>query len=488
MNLRLTSFSYLCRGLIVLGILFTYLPLLSYDWLQIEDGSYYLRNPLLGEAPIFKRIIGSWSQAPEANWMPLTWMLAIGIKAVFGLSATAFHLCSIILHTFNALLVFRVAEKFKLTVIQAFFVGSLFALHPLQVESLAWASSLKGVLGASLALIALDVFLNKNLRFKHLWLGVLFSLSLLSKQTLLALPIVTVLLASTKPFDPLEILRQTKNQWPLFLIALIGGLAAMYANSDNAYVFTLDHFWQYPFKGFAALGHYTKTVFYPFGLHPEYSFEQPAWGLTILGVIGSLLAGYFFFRNSKNSRHLIFFIILLLPILGWWASPLELAADRLIYFPLVFLLIAVSGLFTYVKNTQISIVIILLVSITAAGISRAQLSIWKSDQALCKHTLKHTPDHFLTKLNLGLIHARAGEFQKAEKQLRENVREHPDRIESIRSLSQVLLASQQKDAAIDAVVKAMEANPSHKAYRELLAKTYRDAGYPMKAQQLLEGK
>lgn len=482
MDSKQTLFLKVCRGLIVFGILFVYLPLLSYDWLQIEDGSYYLRNPLLGNGSLTKRVIESWRQAPESNWMPLTWMLAIGLKSLFGLSATVFHLCSIILHVLNSLFVFRVAEKLKLSSIQALFVTSVFAFHPLQVESIAWASSLKGVLGASFAIIALDIFLTKGVRYKHLWLGLLFALSMLSKQTLLALPIVIVMVASTHRAN---ILQQARRQWTLFILALTGGLAAMYANHNHPNVFTLDYIWQYPLKGFAALGHYTQSIFYPVALHPEYAFEKNVWSLPLLGGSVFLLAGVLFFRSYKQSVPLLAFIILLMPILGWWPSPLELAADRLIYFPLIFLLVALSGLFVYIKNVNVSIALVVLLSIGLGVMSRGQLAIWKSDEALCLHTLKHTPRHFLMKLNLGLIHARAGRFDTAERILRENVAEHPERFEPVRSLSQVLLANKKSDAAILAVREAKNANPLNRDYIRLLAETYLEAGYPEEAKKQL---
>lgn len=450
--------------------------------MQIEDSSYYLRNPLLGDGAILDRLISSWRERPESNWMPLTWILAISIQSIFGLSAAAFHIASVTLHIINSLFVLQISQKLRLSLIQVSLIVGAFALHPLQVESIAWASSLKGPLSACFALITLNIVLHQSLRNKTLWIGISFTLSLLCKQTLLTLPLALVLLSQ---IDTTNLRKDLVRYTLLFFLSIAGGLAAMYANHDHQNIHQLDHIWEYPLRAISALGHYTQKVIIPTQLHPEYTLANSSFLLTLLGTMVILFTLWLFYKKHPSAKHLLLFIVLLLPILGWLASPLEFAADRLIYFPLIFILIAASMLLPSIKNTKLAITLVILYCSGLALLSRNQLPIWKSDEALCLHTLKHSPKHFFAKINLGLTYARASKFTQAEKVLRECVLENPSELEAIRSLSQVLLTKRKIEDAIKVVQIAVTNNPSDNDFLILLALTYRDAGKNLKAQQSL---
>lgn len=450
--------------------------------MQIEDSAYYLHNPLLGDEALLYRLVSSWLERPEANWMPLTWTLAISIQSIFGLSATAFHIASVTLHIINALFVLQISQKLRLSLIQTFLIVGAFSLHPLQVESIAWASSLKGPLSACFSLIALNISL-KSFRNKTLWIVVFFSLSLLCKQTLLALPLALVLLS--QQIDATHLKKHIVRHTLLFLLSIAGVLAAIYANHSHRNIYKLEHIWEYPIRAVSALGHYTQKVIFPSKLHPEYPLENSSLPLTLLGTMVILLTLWLFYKKHQSAKHLLLFIALLFPVLGWLASPLEFAADRLVYFPLIFIFIAVSSLLPSIKNAKLAFTLVLLYCSGLALLSRNQLTIWKSDETLCLHTLKHSPKHYFAKINLGLTHARAGKFTKAEDVLRACVLEHPTKLEAIRSLSQVLLTKKKIEEAIKVVQTAVTNNPLDNDFLILLALTYRDSGRNLEAKQIL---
>ncbi len=444
--------------------------MLFYGWLEIEDSHYYLRNPLLLEGNLLTQIYNTWVSAPQSNWMPLTWTLAIAIKSVFGFNALAFHLCSLTLHIANVLLLYRFTQKLALPGVQVLFVTMVFALHPLQVESVAWASSMKGVLSALFALLALNVVEEEKTRSKTLLLSGLFFLCLLSKQTLLALPLVLLCLAHRTNF-----IERSLRFLPLFLLSVSGLIAALLANRNHPHVHTLEYLWLYPMRVISAIGHYLYKTIVPTQLHPEYQWHA-SWPLLLLGLIVMAVTILLLARRHPAGGYSAAFIILLMPALGVTASPLEFAADRLIYFPLIFLLIAVSYLFTWVKNQNAALSIVLLLTVLLGFLARNQVQVWSSDKSLCLHTLECTPNHFLAKVNLGLIHARKGEFNEAETILRENVLEHPERLEPVQSLSKVLLAKGEVESAIYIVEEAAERVNNRNDYLIALAQTYQNAG------------
>ena len=121
----------------------------------IEDPSYYQTNPLFSGAPLLNRMAAAWTHAPESNYIPLTWNFTILLAEVSQASPRAFHACSLGLHLLNSVLAFLLLGRLGLKNLPAALVVTLFAVHPLRVESVAWASSLKGLLTTFFALGAL---------------------------------------------------------------------------------------------------------------------------------------------------------------------------------------------------------------------------------------------------------------------------------------------------------------------------------------------
>ena len=393
-----------------------------------------------------------------------------GITSVLNQILSLISLFSLLLHTLNSLLVYRLCQKIGFEQVLALTIALVFALHPIQVESVAWASSMKGLLSATFALLALIYVVEQRGNIKIL--SLLFLLCLLSKQTLLTLPLILLMLSQDKI---LPSVRYFFRFSPLWVLSGLGIIVITLANRQYSHFHALDYIWQYPVRAISAMGHYFSKSLCPIKLHPEYQWNESVW-LLLLGGSFIIAVVYFVIRQRCAGKYLLAFCILMAPILGWSPSPLEFAADRLLYLPLVFLLITIGYGLQRFHKSRIRYILGVLLIMTCGTLSRSQLQIWKSDAALCTHILKHAPDHFLAKINLGLIHARSGDFDQAESVLRENVIEHPDRLESLRSLSQVLLAKGEPNMAVMVVEKAQQTIAAENEYQILMATTYQQAG------------
>ena len=171
----------LSLALIATTIVAIFLPILSFGWMGIEDPSYYQTNPLFGEASLLNRLIASWFHAPESNYIPLSWNFTILLAEFSKSSPQAFHACSLLLHLLNSFLAFLLTKRLGLKALPAVLIACLFALHPLRVESVAWASSIKGLLAAFFALGALVLQTFPQWKLRSCAIALLFLLSLLSK-------------------------------------------------------------------------------------------------------------------------------------------------------------------------------------------------------------------------------------------------------------------------------------------------------------------
>lgn len=453
-------------------------PILSYGWVGIEDIAYYQTNPLFGSDPLFHRLIASWLHAPESNYIPLTWNMTILIGKVTSHSPQAFHAFSLFLHIVNSLLVLILLKRFGFKLFPAIIVVLLFALHPLRVETVAWASSIKGLLTAFFALGALLAQTSPKLKFRSVILIGCFLLALLCKQTLFLLPCVHFLLAST--FTQYQLKKSVYVA--LGFLSILAVMIAAYANMGNALLavnqFNDGNF--APLKALSALGHYVKLHFWPFFLFPEYPANYLWWqvliGILCLIPVGLCIKGALDSERPISSSLSFFacFFILLLPTLGFMTTPLEFAADRLTYLPSVFFWAAFVKILTqacsfvrYVKPPVIATSLVLF-SLFFAFLTKDQLSHWKDDSALTSHILTHQPDHYLANLHYANKLAQAEDFQEALSITQMVIRAHPHRYGIQQTRSRIHLSMGNPDVSLSELELALSQSTPIKAGLYLL--------------------
>ena len=436
--------NFLFYLLIATSIVAIFFPILSYRWMGLEDPSYYQTNPLFGQAPLLNRLLAAWFHSPEFNYIPLTWNLTTLLAEFTQGSPRAFHAFSLALHLSCCGLAFTLLSRLGLKKAIAAFVVLLFALHPLRIESVAWASSIKGLLATLFALAALLVQTYPKLRLRTSLIVLFFLCSLLSKQTLLLLPAVLFLISAAN-----SELRLTKFSYlPLAALSLIGAFAASRANLGN----TLTAINQLhdgpiaPLKALSAFGHYLKQQFIPWPLFPEYPSNQDPT-LLIIGLIGLIPVG-FLTKNICQSKRpplssvfFATFFILLFPTLGLITTPLEFAADRLTYLPSLFFWAAAATLLTErfpsLLSNRIAQAISLLLLIPFITLTTRQLSYWKNENTLTHHILSQQPDHYLANLNLANRLGLQSQFQKALPYAQTLIQEHPHRYGGWKTFSEV---------------------------------------------------
>jgi hypothetical protein len=208
---------------LVAATLAAFAGVLRNDWTYTDDPYYILQNPHVRPGCTPDGIVWSLSGTLGGNWHPLTALAHMTNVSLFGLHPAGHHAVSLILHALNAALVAWALLEYSGAWWPSVAVAALFALHPLRVESVAWAAELKDVLSGALFLLTLLAYRRWVARpspARHAALLLGFALALMAKPMVVTLPLVLLLLDAW----PLARLRghvreRVLEKWALFSMA-----------------------------------------------------------------------------------------------------------------------------------------------------------------------------------------------------------------------------------------------------------------------------
>lgn len=408
------NYKFLTASLIILVVVFlVFLPSLNNEFVNYDDHAYIYENPLIRSlaGDNLKKMFFSVQQN---NWIPLTWVsLAIDYQ-LFGLQPLGYHLINIIIHSFNAVLLFIL---FVLSVglyekklnkhfneIAVFFVGILISLlwglHPLRVEAVAWATERKELLCSLFFLLSIIyylkfVFPQKNAKFsffgkfinnkiyskstlrtKYYYLCLLFFLlAVLSKPMAVTLPIIyilidLILLKRTEYYFIQKSTNKTHILWresflekiPFFIISIISGLLTIYAVGQKfTYLSNLSVFSHLQNAAQAIIFYLVKTII-PHNLVPLYPLTASngllsfSPNLSLIFFLVITIAIIYFWRSSKADILLfgwLSFLVLIFPVLGFFPVGEQIAADRFTYLTTIsFYFVLGGGILNYLLISQ----------------------------------------------------------------------------------------------------------------------------------------
>lgn len=395
---------------------------------------------------------------------------------IAGMEPFMFHLHNLILHTINALLVTWLLAHWTGRRSLALLGGLLFAVHPLQTEAVAWASARKDVLSSLFFLLSLLGYIHtriRNARLPYYGSLVAFTLGLLTKVSIVMLPIILVLI-DIRERRPLS-KRMIVEKIPYFALSLVFGFIALFGKRDVVAVTTTTE---------KALMAAKSTVFYlekllwPTGLSALYPFEgkitlsSPEFWIPLLIVCALSIA---VLTSLRRTREIFFgagfFFLMLLPSFSNFAKggTLYVASDRYVYLPIIgLLLLGVEGwemlrqqkLQSLRQPTRqmISIGIPSILVLTLGILAHAQTSIWQDSFSLFHRALDIAPRALAAHTNLGVAYRKVGDLDRAMEHLEQALAIRP----SARIYTAMAAIDIQKgdfDRAIDRCRKAALLDP-----------------------------
>ncbi len=429
-------------GIVLIATALLYLPALDNGFTNWDDDRQVVANPVIRDLSPegLKSIFSSFT---VSLYQPLTSLVFAVQYRFFELNPRVYHAVNVLLHLANILLVYVLVRSLSQRTAIALIVAALFAIHPLQVEVVAWVSSLSILLSTSFYLGALIVYLTYT-RSGRMWRLVvvwgLFLLALPAKSSAATLPLVLVVIDLYMGRRPVR--RVLVEKAPFVLLSIVFGVTAVYARGGASHLqdFALRYslLERVCIVSYSCLWYVGKllwpanlSVFYPFPSKPEgwlpISFYLAPFVLVALAV------GIWF--SGRHRRLLAFAALFMVAslVLVIQVVPISelMVCDRYAYVPCIGLFFLVGTLIVRIASRGRAWKTVTLVCLTVvAGLlghaTFGRIEVWKDSLTLWNDVLSRRTDLWVAYLNRGLARAEAGRHAEAIADLDAALRLNPN--------------------------------------------------------------
>jgi protein O-mannosyl-transferase len=481
-----------------------YWPVLSNSFTNYDDTYYVTENAQVQSGVSWEGLAWAFGSlhGEHTYWHPLTWASHMIDYELFGLKAWGHHLVNLLFHAVNSVLVFLVFRRMTGAFWRCAVLAVLFALHPLQVDTVAWVAERKNLISALFWLLTMWAYAKyaagggrrvaetgqrtSNIQHPtsnvehvppstHFYLLSLlfFALGLMCKPVLVTLPFALLLLdywplrrLALNPLLPL-----LREKLPFFALAGISCLVTIMAHRGLGMLDVTSG----PPPGLrmenaiVSYVRYLGSTFWPMNLAVFYPYPT-AWplgkvllsGLLLLGV-SALVGG-----AARQRPYLLvgwfWFLGVLVPFIGLVQAGWQAMADRFAYLPLVGLFLALvwgaHGLAgRWRHGLAAAAVLALAAAVCCAALTRRQIGYWKDDESLFRRALAVTADNGLARLNLGAALNAKGQFEEAVGHLQEAVRLNPATETAHINLAYALARQQRLAEAVSEYEAALRLRP-----------------------------
>ena len=352
--------------LLVAGTLAVYNPVVVNGFIDFDDSAYLLKNSHVQSGLSWDTVKWSLTTFHESNWHPLTWMSHALDCQIFHLNPVGHHYTNVLLHAANAVLLFLLLWRATGSVGASLLVAALFAVHPVNVESVAWAAERKNVLSMFFFLLAIhayDRYARTGRRSLYLVLVFLFALGLMAKPQIVTLPFVLLLWdywplqrigtgadgsGSLAASTPRSVMFLIWEKLPLFVLAAADSVVTAIAQHKGKAVRSISEFSMSARLENAVVSYvrYIGKAFWPSRLAPMYPRPEgllPVWQVVAAAALLLLLSALVLARRDR--RYLVvgwlWFLGTLVPMIGLITVGDQAMADRYAYLPFIGLSVAV---------------------------------------------------------------------------------------------------------------------------------------------------
>jgi protein O-mannosyl-transferase len=360
-----------CLILVVL-VLVSYNPVTHNGFIRYDDDGYITDNPHVRAGLTWATVKWAFTTYEQANWHPLTWLSHALDCELFGLNPAGHHYVNVLLHAANAVLLFLLLQSATGFRWRSLMVAALFALHPMNVESVAWAAERKNVLSMLFFLLALYAYIWYARRPKfgrYAAVFFFFALGLLTKPQVITFPLLLCLWdywplcrfgppALPGPQAKGGNVGRATTEWllvekmPLVLLSAASAVITMKAQKAGNAVQTLAQYSPLLRLETAAISYvrYLGKAFWPSRLVPLYPHPTslyPAWQAVTSAALLIVVTGWVIFR-AREQRYLpvgwFWFLGSLVPMIGLVQVGFQAMADRYAYIPFVGLFVMLTWL------------------------------------------------------------------------------------------------------------------------------------------------
>jgi len=526
--------TYLIILFLIIVCIFAFGRIAGNDFVNFDDNKYITANYHVKSGLNPATITWAFTSVVAGNWHPLTMLSHLLDWSIFGAHPAGSHLINLLLHIGAVIFLFLFLYKTTNQIWLSAFAAAFFALHPLRVESVAWAAERKDVLSlffGMACLYAYAFYAEHSKLSGYILCLILFVLSLLSKPMLVTLPFVLLLLdywplnrfqnlpvKAEIPTAPIEKTKKKKGKkhqveavpekkisvplksntqtvysllWekvPFFLLTIVFSMIAVWAQKKDESIITLD---QLPFteclkNALVSYVSYLGKIFWPVNLAVYYPFDfaLPAWKVFISVII---LAGITFavlYYMKKMPFLLVgwfWYLGTLVPVIGLVKVGNQALADRYTYLPsigiAIMLLWSIPFLFPG-ENTRKKILFPagMGLLIILGVLTWHQCGYWKNSLQLFDHALQVTNNNVVAITNRGEAYFNLGQYQEAIDDYNNILRLKSDNVMAYNNRGNAYAKLSQFQQAINDFNEAIRLKPDYADAYNNMGNTYLTLG------------
>jgi Flp pilus assembly protein TadD len=409
-----------------------YSPAFGHPFIFNYDDDIYVNNNAHVKAGLTSETV-RWAltSTESSNWHPMTWLSHAMDCALYGVNPYGHHITGVLLHVLNVLLLFLLLARATGAAGGSFLVAALFAVHPINVESVAWIAERKNVLSTFFFLLTLSAYgwyaLKPDVK-RYVAVAVLFGLALASKPMVVTLPCVLLLLdywplrriqgwAELLPETPLPVVqapfsRLVLEKLPLLALSAADCVITIFAQRSGGAMRLVLPVGVRLENAIYAYAEYVRKAFFPVWLavfYPHPGATLAVWKLGLAGLFVLSVTVLSWRQRARQPYLLIgwlWFLGTLVPVIGLVQVGEQAIADRYAYIPLIGIFVmAVWGAADLADRRQLSFrsrakvaaVVLAVFSLFASD----QLHYWRSPVDLWAHAVDVTKDSVLAEENLG---------------------------------------------------------------------------------------
>jgi protein O-mannosyl-transferase len=423
-----------------------------FDFINFDDDQYVTSNHHVQAGVTWKTLTWAFHSTDAANWHPVTWLSHALDYQLFHMNPAGHHYTSVLLHAINAILIFLLLRWATGLVWRSATVAALFALHPINVESVAWVAERKNVLCTLFFLLAIagyGWYVRRPGIARYLSVAGLFALGLMSKPMVITFPFVLLLLdywplgrlnfgmatpeqeaRSASAFPARSLRYLCLEKLPLLALSVASAVITMVAQRGGGAVRTWT---EAPFasrveNAIVSYVLYIGKALWPAHLSAMYPYAGSSLRLwEVIAAFGFLLIATAFAIGSRKHRYVtvgwFFFIGTLVPVIGLVQVGKQAMADRYAYIPLLGLFVLAVWLVAdaaqrWKLSPRYLVPLTQVVVLGLAFRTTVQADFWQDSVTLWSHALAVTSNNFVAHDNLGEALMSQGKDEEAIVHLR----------------------------------------------------------------------
>ncbi len=461
-------------AVIILLTLLAYIPALRGGFV-FDDDTLIVHNPLVHASDGLYRF---WFTTQAPDYYPLIWSLWWAEWRLWGDNATGYHVVNVLLHAVNATLMWTILRRLEIP--GAWLAALIFAVHPVNVATVAWISEQKNTLSMFFYAVAILSYLRFDETNDRRWYGVswaTFLLALFSKTAVVMLPFVLLgcVWWQRGRVRPKDLLRSA----PFFLLSLASGLVTIWFQQERVLKVHPLQAAGFPFRlamaGWAPWFYLYKALL-PFNLsaiYPRWNIDISRWVSYLPGtfLVGGL--ALFWWKRRTWGRPWFFglgyFVVMLFPVLGFFDQSFyrySLVSDHWQYYSIVGVIAlavaVIAAIGRIYQPERIVREVALLVVLLALGMATwTRAGVYATSETLWRDTLVRNPNAWMAHNNLGLALVQAGRTPEAIEHLEQALRLKPDYVDAHYNLGLALAQAGRTPGAIEHFEQALRLKPDY---------------------------